>query len=138
MKVDTNVIPELDRSGLRKFGLVTAIIIVGLFGIILPFLLSQPLPRWPFVVFLILFVWSVAAPNSLKGIYVVWMRFGLIMGRIMTPLLLSLTFLVVVLPTALLKRILGRDSMSRQFDSHASSYRVNSLPTNKKDMEKPY
>ena len=34
--MDTYAIPELDRKGLRDFGLVTGAIIAGLFGVFFP------------------------------------------------------------------------------------------------------
>lgn len=40
-------IPELDRKGLRQFGLVTGGIVAGLFGLLFPWLLERALPLWP-------------------------------------------------------------------------------------------
>ena len=42
-------IPELDRAGLRKFGLTTGAIVALLFGLFLPWLFDFGLPRWPWM-----------------------------------------------------------------------------------------
>ena len=58
-------IPDLDRRGLRKFGLTTGAIMVMLFGLVLPWLRDRPLPLWPWCVAAVLAVWALAAPASL-------------------------------------------------------------------------
>ena len=45
-----HVIPELDRKGLRDFGLSTGGIVAALFGIFFPWLLERPWPLWPWIV----------------------------------------------------------------------------------------
>lgn len=134
---DPHVIPELDRKGLREFGLVTGGILVGLFGLLLPWLLGRDFPRWPWIVMAVLAVWSLVAPLSLRHVYRVWMRFGLLMGRITTPLILGIVFFGVVTPMGLVRRAFGGDAMARRF-SDAQSYRVASRQAPTKNLEKPF
>ena len=77
-------IPELDTSGLRQFGLTTGAIVAVLFGIVFPYVFDRPWPAWPWVVFSVLAVWAIVAPNTLKPIYHGWMRVGMALGRITT------------------------------------------------------
>ena len=53
METDTWHIPELDRSGLRKFGITTGAMVVALFGLLFPWLLEVDYPRWPWVLLLV-------------------------------------------------------------------------------------
>jgi hypothetical protein len=46
---DMHEIIELDNRGLRKFGVVTGAIVVGLFAVFLPWLLERPWPAWPWI-----------------------------------------------------------------------------------------
>jgi hypothetical protein len=43
-------IPELDKAGLRRFGLTTGIIVAVLFGIVLPWVFNLGWPTWPWMV----------------------------------------------------------------------------------------
>lgn len=131
-------IPELDRKGLRRFGLVTGGIVAGLFGLFFPWLLERALPLWPWVVFGILAFWSVGAPLSLRHVYRTWMRFGLLLSRITTPVVLGIVYFGVITPMALVMRVAGRDPMARRLDEKIQSYRIPSRTVTREHMEKPF
>jgi len=135
---DTHTIPELDRKGLREFGLVTGGIVAVLFGLFFPWLLDRPIPRWPWVIFGVLAVMGLAAPMALKPVYKTWMKFGLLMSKVMTPLIMGIAFFLTVTPLALVMRLLGKDYMARKLDRSAASYRVPSTATPPKRLEKPF
>ena len=131
-------IPELDRAGLRQFAFVTGGIVAGLFGLFFPWLLDLSWPRWPWGLAIVLVVWGVVAPQTLRGVYRTWMRFGLLLNRIVTPVVLGIVFFAAITPMALISRIKGRDTMARSFDSRAESYRVASTRQPPEKMEKPF
>ena len=131
-------IPELDHKGLREFGLLTGGIVVGLFGFLLPWLVGFAFPVWPWVLGGLLAAWALAAPGSLRPVYRAWMRFGLALSRITTPLLLGLVFFLLIAPVALGMRLFGRDPMARDFDKTVKTYRVASKKSPREKMEKPF
>ena len=134
-------IPELDRKGLREFGLVTGGIVAGLFGVFFPWVLDRPFatwPAWPWIVFAVLGCWGLIAPMSLRPVYRVWMRFGLLLSRVTTPLIMGLVFFLVITPFGLVHRLFGsKDAMARKFED-LESYRVQSDKPPVKNLEKPY
>ena len=130
-------IPELDRKGLREFGLVTGGIVAGLFGLFFPWLLERSIPLWPWIVFGVLGVWGLIAPLSLRPVYRGWMRFGLMLSKVMTPLIMGIVFFVVITPVALILKIVGNDPMARKFDD-GESYRVPTKKAPTENLEKPY
>ena len=130
-------IPELDVRGLRQFGLTTGAIVATLFGIVLPYVFDRPWPIWPWIVFAILAAWGAIAPSSLRPVYRGWMRIGILIGKVTTPIILTLVFVVAIIPTSLVLRILGKDMMHRKFDQ-SPSYRVTSKNPSVENMEKPY
>jgi len=132
----THLIPELDRAGLRQFGLVTGSIVAGLFGLFFPWLLGRSWPLWPWIVFVILAVWALIGPSSLRPVYRAWMRFGLLMSRVTTPIILGVVYFGIISPTGFLMRVGGKDPMARRLDDTSQSYRVQSR--NRKHMEKPF
>jgi Saxitoxin biosynthesis operon protein SxtJ len=134
---DVHVIPDLDRKGLREFGLVTGGVLVGLFGLLIPWLFERAYPRWPWLVLSLLAIWSLAAPLSLRPLYRLWMRFGYVLSRITTPLILGGVFFLVITPMGLLRRAFGRDAMARKFDE-SETYRVPSRQTPANNLKRPF
>ncbi len=131
-------IPELDRKGLREFGLVTSGIIACLFGLFFPWILDVAIPYWPWAVGGVLALWALIAPDTLRRVYRIWMRFALILSRITTPLIMGLVYCLVITPVAFIMRIMGKDPMARRFDEKAESYRIPSKKPPKNQMERPF
>ncbi|MCZ6664458.1 MAG: SxtJ family membrane protein, partial [Gammaproteobacteria bacterium] len=88
-------IPELNAKGLRQFAFTMGAIIAALFGVLLPWLWNASFPVWPWVFASLFAVWGAAAPTSLRPVYRAWMRFGLLLNRIMTPVILGIVFYLV-------------------------------------------
>jgi Saxitoxin biosynthesis operon protein SxtJ len=133
-----HTIPELDRKGLREFGLVTGAVVVAVFGLCLPWLLEVNWPAWPWVVAAPLWLLALAQPSWLRPIYRVWMRFGLLASRVTTPLLLGIVFFLIISPMAVVRRIMGTDPMQRTFDPNRDSYRVQSTRNPRDKLERPF
>ena len=128
---------ELDRAGLRKFGLTTGAIVVGLFGLLLPWLFSAALPLWPWYIALALWLPALAYPAALQPVYKGWMKIGAVLGFINTRIILGLFFYTILMPMGLAMRLLGKDPMCRK-PSNAPSYRVASTVNPPKKMENPF
>jgi hypothetical protein len=131
-------IPELDRRGLRQFALSTGVIVAVLFGLFFPWLLDVDIPFWPWIVASVLSGWGLVAPASLRPVYHGWMRFGLLLNRIVQPVILGILFFFILTPTSALMRLLRRDAMARSLDEEANSYRVQSAKRPKSHMERPF
>jgi len=131
-------IPELDRHGLRQFALSTGAIVAVPFGLFFPWLLDVNFPVWPWIVAGVLSGWGLVAPASLRPVYRGWMRFGLLLNRIVQPVILGVLFFFMITPTSALMRLLRRDAMARSFDDEAKSYRVPSTKRPKSHMERPF
>jgi len=123
---------------LKKFGIITGIILTVLFGLLLPWLFSYQWPIWPWVIAGALWLCALVAPASLFSVYRIWMKFGHVAGWINTRIILGILFFLVFLPAGLLMRIFAKDPMSRKLDNAAKSYRIISAPLEKQHSEKPY
>ena len=132
-------IPELDRAGLRQFGLTAGAALAVVVGALLPWIVSwQSYPRWPWYAGALLVLWALLAPATLRGLYRGWMRVAHVLGRITTPLLMGVVFFLVLTPVALVMRLAGRDPMRRALQPGADSYRQDSSPTERRDLERPF
>lgn len=130
-------IPELDRKGLRQFGLVTGGIVVALFGLFFPWVLERTWPIWPWLFFGVFAVWGITFPMTLRPVYRAWMHFGILMSRITTPLLMGLVFFLAITPLGVVRRLFGRDPLNREFHN-ADSYRVPSKKAPIENLKRPF
>jgi hypothetical protein len=131
-------IPELDRSGLRSFGLTFGAIIAVLFGLLLPWLFSYSFPWWPWLIGTVFTVWALAAPKSLRPVYVLWMKIGLVINAVVTRIILGTVFYLIVLPTGFILRLRGGDPMRRELDKDMTTYRVQSHRSPPEQMQRPF
>jgi len=128
----------LDKAGYRKFGLTTGLVIIGLFGLLIPWLFSLNYPKWPWLFGGVLVIGALIAPAMLKHVYIGWMKFGQVMNWINTRLILGIVFYLVFLPTGLVMRLLGNDPMHRKLDRAVGTYRIKSCRDNRDNVERPY
>jgi len=135
------VTTDFNRPGkivLKEFGFVMAGAIAGLFGILLPWLLGRSWPVWPWPLSGFFFIAAIAFPAVLRYVYVAWMRLGLLLNKITTPLILGILFYLVITPAGLIKRVFGRDAMRRECDDETESYRIASQQPDDEHMERPF
>ena len=108
-------------SELRKFGITMA----AALAVIGAYLLWRQKACYPYlfaVAALFLFA-GLLVSSALKPVHRAWMTFALIMGWVMTRVVLAILFYLVITPTGLLMRLLGKDLINVKFDKgSAASY----------------
>ncbi len=128
---------SLDNSQLRKFGFILSFGICGIFGILLPYQATHPMPTWPWLVGAAVLAVSLIRAQWLKLIYTPWMKLGAILGWINTRIILGVIFFFIITPIGLIMR-LKHDPMQRQYDPKANTYRKIISVAPIKHMEKPF
>ena len=128
---------DMTKSELRKFGLVTAAMLVLFFDLLIPWIWNISRPIWPVVVGAILVFVSLVAPAALLPVYRVWMRLAEALGWINTRIILGLIFFLMFVPFGAVLRLF-RDPMHRKVDQSTETYRVLSKPPNSQNMERPF
>lgn len=119
IKKELQALPT-DAAALRKFGLTVGLVFTAI-GLFLRYRGSA----WalaPIAVGGLLVIFGVVAPKLLKGVYLGWMTFALVLGSIMTRVLLTVFLFVVLTPFGLLFRLIGRDALTRRPDRQAATY----------------
>jgi len=131
---------SLSKEELRKFGLVMALFIALIFGILMPWMLSaREISPWPWILSAIFFLLSLVYPAGLKIVHKPWMYLGHFMGIINTNIILTLIFYLVFTPVALIFKLIGKDPMERKLNSNATtSHWKSSKKRQKEHMENPY
>ena len=128
---------KMSPKELRKFGLVTAGMLILFFDLLIPWIWDIAMPVWPLYPAIILVSMALIIPAALGPFYTIWMRFSLVLGWINTRIILGLIFFLVFFPFGILMRMFN-DPMRRKFDQTADSYRVSSNPTKPENMERPF
>ena len=88
---------KMSNSDLRKFGLVTAVMLLLFFDLLIPWIWKIDLPIWPVYAAGVLTLMALAWPASLGPVYRVWMRFAEALGWVNTRIILGLFFSPLVL-----------------------------------------
>ena len=109
-----------EQSSEKSFGVVFSIVflIVALY----PLINSEGLRIWALVVSIIFFLLAFLAPKILVFPNKLWFKFGLLIGSIVTPIVMTLVYFVTVLPTGLIMCLLGKDLLKQKLDKNAKSY----------------
>jgi saxitoxin biosynthesis operon SxtJ-like protein len=86
-------------------------------------------PRWVtlMVAALVMFI-TLARPALLTIPNRLWMKFGLLLHRITSPIILGILFFVVLTPTAIVMRLVHRDALRLRYDKSLSSYWIKRIP----------
>ena len=114
------------------------LILMGVFGLLLPVLKEHSLPAWPWFFGLSFSALALIKPSWLKYLYIPWMKVGAVLGWINTRIILGLIFFCLMTPMALVMRLMGKDPMQRRYDPTLNSYRKKSNVLPIKHMEKPF
>jgi hypothetical protein len=111
---------SIKSSSDRAFGFVfTAVFaLIGL----MPLAFGASLQIWPLVLAFVFITLSLARPETLAPLNRVWTKFGLLLHRISSPIIMALLFFLVVTPTGLCMRALGKRPLNIGFDHEATSY----------------
>jgi hypothetical protein len=128
----------VDNKELRKFGFLFSGVLILLFELFIPWLRERPFPLWPLYIAVPVATLALIWPAALRPLYIVWMKFGAVMGFINTRIIMTALFFVILTPIGLLMHALGKNPLRRELDPGAASYRVPSTTQTKEDLEKPY
>ncbi len=117
---DLSRVQQVESSSDRSFGLVFA----AVFAIIACWpLIYQELPRWwALGIALALTAIAIWKPALLARPNRLWVRFGLLLGRIVSPIAMGILFYGVLTPVALIVRLTGKDPLRLKFESGTDSY----------------
>ncbi|PCJ22097.1 MAG: hypothetical protein COB04_01185 [Gammaproteobacteria bacterium] len=134
---------DISKSQLKSFGIMMGCMISILFGVVLPYLYVgafdvDNMPVIPWVIGLSFIVCALILPTILKPVYFAWMKFGGYLGWFNTRLILSLVFVVMFIPFALVMKVIRRDTLARKYDLTVDSYRQLSVPVAPESMERPF
>ena len=105
--------------------------------LLLGFFLNDSLYFKLSIIFLIL---NMIYPLIYKPIAIIWLGFSNLLGTIISKIILSLVFFIVVSPVGFIRRLMGFDSLKlRKFkESNQSVFENRDITYSGKDVENPF
>lgn len=117
---------DVRGSSDRSFGMVFAAVfaVIG----VLPLAFGGGVRLWSLAVGAVFLLVALAVPSILAPLNRLWLRFGLLLHRIVSPLILGVMFFLVITPMGLVMRAFGKDLLRLKFDKAARSYWIDRTP----------
>ena len=113
----------------RNFGIVFSI--VFLLIAIYPLINNDELRIWSLIIAIIFFILGLTNSKVLTPLNKLWSKFGLLLGRIVSPVIMGIIFFLVVTPIALIMRIIGKDLLNLKFNKDKSYWIEKTGPKSK-------
>ena len=102
-------------------------IIVGLY----PLINGGDLRIWSIVISVIFLILGLVNSKILSPLNKIWFKFGIFLGKIVSPIIMGIIFFLVVTPIGLIMRLLRKDLLNLKYNSEHSYWIKNNGPKSK-------
>ena len=116
-------------SSNKNFGIVFSIFFLLI--AIYPLTNNNELRIWSLVIAIIFLALGLINSKVLTPLNKLWFKFGILLGKIISPLIMGLIFFVVVTPIALLMRLFDKDLLNLKFNKSKSYWIEKNEPKSK-------
>ena len=113
----------------KSFGIVFFIVFVIIS--IYPMLKGDSLRMWSLGVSIIFLVLGLLNSKILSPLNKLWFKFGIFLGKIISPIIMGIIFFFVVTPTGYLMRLFKKDVLSLKFNDNKSYWVEKNGPKSK-------
>ena len=120
---------EIKISSNRSFGIV--FFIVFLLIALYPLLKGNDLRIWSLVISFVFLVLGLINSKILTPLNKLWFKFGLLLGRFISPLIMGIIFFVVVTPIGIIMRLLKKDLLNLKYNKKKTYWIDKSGPKSK-------
>ncbi len=113
----------------RSFGIV--FFIVFLLITLYPLTYSEEVKVWSAIISFIFLVLGLFNSKILTPLNKLWFKFGLFLGKIISPIIMGIIFFLVVTPIGLLMKLLGKDLINLKYNNNKSYWIKKNGPKSK-------
>ena len=113
----------------RSFGIVFSI--VFLIIAIYPLINNDELRIWSLIIAIIFLVLGLINSKILTPLNKLWFKFGILLGKIISPLIMGIIFFLVVTPIGLIMRLFGKDVLNLKYNKSQSYWIEKNGPKSK-------
>ena len=107
----------------RSFGIVFffVFLIISLW----PLLNKNELRVWSIIVAIIFLILGLVNSNFLTPLNKLWFKFGKLLASIVAPIVMGIVFFLVITPTGIIMKMLGKDLLNKKYNNKIKSYWIN-------------
>ena len=101
---------KIKISSNKSFGIVFFIffLIIALW----PLINDGNIRLWSLIVSIIFLILGIINSKILTPLNYLWFKFGLLLGKVVSPIVLGIIFFFVVTPTGIIMRLIGKDILN--------------------------
>ena len=120
---------DIKISSNRSFGVV--FFIVFLLIALYPLLNNNEIRLWSLIVSVLFLILGILNSKILSPLNKIWFKFGLLLGKIISPIIMGVIFFLVVTPIGFIMKLLGKDLINLKFNNEKSYWSEKSGPKSK-------
>ena len=107
---------DIKISSNRSFGILFFILflIIALY----PLINNEDLRTWSLLISLVFLILGIINSRILTPLHILWIKFGIFLGKIVSPLIIGLIFFLVVTPIGFIMRAMGKDLLNLKFNKN--------------------
>ena len=109
---------DVKISSNRSFGIVFFIVFILI--AFYPLINQGEIRIWSVLISLLFLILGIINSKILTPLNKVWFKFGIFLGKIISPIVMGLIFFLVVTPIAFLMRMLKKDLLNLKFSKNNS------------------
>ncbi|MDC0975055.1 SxtJ family membrane protein [Candidatus Pelagibacter sp.] len=109
---------DIKISSNRSFGIVFFIVFILI--AFYPLINQGEIRIWSVLISLLFLILGIINSKILTPLNKVWFKFGIFLGKIISPIVMGLIFFLVVTPIAFLMRMLKKDLLNLKFSKNNS------------------
>ena len=104
-----------NKSSNRSFGVVFFVffLIISLF----PLLNDNDIRYWSLILSIIFLVLGLLNSNLLTPLNNLWFKFGILLGKVISPFIMGTIFFIIVTPIGIIMKILNKDLLNLKFNN---------------------
>ena len=120
---------QISKSSNKSFGIV--FFIVFLIIAFYPLFYEGSLRIWSLIISITFLILGLTNSKVLTPLNNIWISFGIILGKVISPLIMGIIFFFVVTPIGVFMRIIGKDLLNLKFTKQKSYWIENNQPKSK-------
>ena len=120
---------EIKISSNRSFGIV--FFIVFFLIATYPIINDGHVRIWSLIISVVFLILGLLNSEILSPLNKIWFKFGILLGKIISPLVMGLIFFLVVTPIGLFMRLLNKDLLKLKFNKNKSYWIEKNEPKSK-------
>ena len=120
---------DVKISSNRSFGIV--FFVVFLLVALYPLINGEELRIWSLVISFIFLILGILNSKILSPLNKLWFKFGIFLGKVISPIIMGIIFFLVVTPIGFIMRLLGKDVLNLKYSNNKSYWIEKSGPKSK-------